>query len=67
MFSQLHQFQSSKLTHTQKALLKLQYQTVHSAHSATDDKFEAWLMTLEEQWTPEIAACLQGKFPDWRS
>jgi hypothetical protein len=64
MSSQLHQFQSSKLTQTQKALLKLQYQTVPLA---TDDKFEAWLMTLEEQWTPEIAACLQGKFPDWRS
>jgi hypothetical protein len=30
-------------------------------------EFEAWIMTLEEQWTPEIAACLQGKFPDWRS
>jgi len=64
MSSQLHQFQSPKLTHTQKAFLKLQYQTVSSA---TDDKFEAWLMTLEEQWTPEISACLQGKFPDWRS
>jgi len=64
MSSKLHQSQSSKLTQTQKAFLKLHYQTVYSA---TDDKFEAWLMTLEEQWTPEIAACLQGKFPDWRS
>jgi hypothetical protein len=34
--------------------------------SKTDEKLEAWLMTIEDCWADEIAACLQGKFPDWR-
>lgn len=46
-----------------KGLLTLQYKALESR---TDDKFEAWLMTIEESWADEIAACLQGKFPDWR-
>jgi hypothetical protein len=46
-----------------KVSLKSQYKALSSG---TEDKFEAWLMTIEDQWTAEIAACLQGKFPDWR-
>lgn len=64
MLSKLRRFQSTKLTPEQRAFLKLQYSTVYSD---TDNKFDAWLVTLEEQWTSEISACLQGQFPDWRS
>lgn len=46
-----------------KASLRSIYKALQSG---TEDKFEAWLMTIEEQWTDEIAVCLQGKFPDWR-
>jgi gas vesicle protein len=46
-----------------KSSLKSKYKALQSG---TEDKFEAWLMTIEEHWTDEIAACLQGKFPDWR-
>ncbi len=46
-----------------KGLLKSQYKALKLM---TDEKFEAWLMTIEDRWADEIAACLQGKFPDWR-
>ncbi len=46
-----------------KGLFKVQYKALKSM---TDEKFEAWLMTIEDRWADEIAACLQGKFPDWR-
>lgn len=47
-----------------KVLLKLQYK---SLKSRTEDKFEAWIMNIEERWAQEISDCLQGKFPDWRA
>lgn len=46
-----------------KALLKLRCKALALR---TDDKLRVWLMTVEERWTEEIVACLQGKFPDWR-
>ncbi len=46
-----------------KVLLKLQYK---SLKSKTEDKFEAWIMNIEDRWAEEILDCLQGKFPDWR-
>lgn len=53
----------SQLSHYDKVALKLRYSALKSGN---EDKFEAWLMTIEERWLEEIAACLQGKFPDWR-
>ncbi|MBE9126576.1 MULTISPECIES: hypothetical protein [unclassified Coleofasciculus] len=58
----------SKATNNQsgnskKILLKRQYK---SLKSGTEDKFEAWIKAVDESWTEEISACLQGKFPDWR-
>ncbi|MEW6491177.1 MAG: hypothetical protein AB1589_01315 [Cyanobacteriota bacterium] len=46
-----------------KVLLKLQYKALKSR---TEDKFEAWIMNIEERWAQEISDCLQGRFPDWR-
>jgi hypothetical protein len=57
------QLADSKAVNQKKVWLKLQYRTLKSG---TQEKFEAWIMTVEEHWTEEIAACLQGKFPDWR-
>jgi len=56
-------FANTKTDNPSKVLLKLQYKALKSR---TEDKFEAWIMTIEDRWTNEIAACLQGKFPDWR-
>ncbi|MEQ8964139.1 MAG: hypothetical protein RLP02_40600 [Coleofasciculus sp. C2-GNP5-27] len=58
-----------KLSHNQsqrgdKLSLKLRYKTFKSG---TEDKFEAWITQIEDEWNDEIAACLQGQFPDWRS
>ncbi len=52
-----------KVVNFDKASLKFQYKALESR---TDEKFEAWMMTVEDQWLEEIKACLQGKFPDWR-
>jgi hypothetical protein len=52
-----------QIVNPNKLLLKLQYKTLGLK---TEDKFEEWLMQIEDRWTEEIAACLQGKFPDWR-
>lgn len=38
-----------------------------SIRSVTDKKFDTWIMTVEDRWIEEIAACLEGNFPDWRS
>ncbi|HEY9671678.1 MAG TPA: hypothetical protein V6D11_09560 [Waterburya sp.] len=57
------QLTDNKIVNQNKVWLKLQYRTLKSG---TQDKFDAWIMTVEEHWTEEIAACLQGKFPDWR-
>lgn len=38
-----------------------------SLKSVTDEKFDNWIMTVEDRWIEEIAACLEGNFPDWRS
>lgn len=46
-----------------KVTLKLRYKALKSGN---EDKFEAWLTTVEDRWLAEIADCLQGKFPDWR-
>ena len=46
-----------------KILLKLQYQALATGN---DDKFEDWMLIIEDQWLEEIAACLKGNFPDWR-
>lgn len=46
-----------------KLSLKLQYKLFQAG---TEDKFEAWITQIEDDWNDEIAACLQGKFPDWR-
>lgn len=54
---------SSKKVTPKKDWLKLQYR---SLKSGTYDKFEAWIMTIEDRWTDEIADCLRGNFPDWR-
>ncbi|HBE17985.1 MAG TPA: hypothetical protein DEG17_13975 [Cyanobacteria bacterium UBA11149] len=35
--------------------------------SRTDEKFNTWIVTVEDRWLEEIAACLEGNFPDWRS
>jgi hypothetical protein len=40
---------------------------LRSIRSVTDKKFDAWIMTVEDRWIEEIAACLEGNFPDWRS
>lgn len=47
-----------------KSSLKLQYQKLTSR---TEQKFEDWITKVKDEWNDEIAACLQGKFPDWRS
>lgn len=52
-----------KAVNCKKSSLKLQYKALKSP---TDDKFEAWLMVVEECWLQEIQDCLQDKFPDWR-
>ena len=57
------QLADKKVVNQNKVWLKLQYRTLKSG---TQEKFDAWIMTVEEHWTEEIAACLQGKFPDWR-
>lgn len=57
------QLADNKVVNQNKVRLKLQYRTLKSG---TQEKFDAWIMTVEEHWTEEIAACLQGKFPDWR-
>jgi hypothetical protein len=53
----------TKVVNPNKVLLKLQYKTLKSG---TEDKFEAWIMAIEDRWFEEIEACLQGKFPNWR-
>ena len=58
-----------QLSHNQsrngdKLSLKLRYKMFNSK---TEDKFEAWITQIEDNWNDEIAACLQGQFPDWRS
>ncbi|MBE9125672.1 MULTISPECIES: hypothetical protein [unclassified Coleofasciculus] len=63
MSSNFIQSRVSRLPLSQKVLLKSQYRTLGLV---TEDKFETWLMTLEERWASEVVACLQGKFPDWR-
>lgn len=35
--------------------------------SQKDEKFNTWIVTVEDRWLEEIAACLEGNFPDWRS
>jgi len=50
--------------HGDKLSLKLRYKMFNSK---TEDKFEAWITQIEDDWNDEIAACLQGQFPDWRS
>lgn len=57
------QLADNKVVNQNKVWLKLKYRTLKSG---TQEKFDAWIMTVEEHWTEEIAACLQGKFPDWR-
>lgn len=47
-----------------KSSLKLQYQ---KSTSRTEQKFDLWITKLKDEWNDEIAACLQGEFPDWRS
>ncbi|MCA1992003.1 MAG: hypothetical protein LDL41_08140 [Coleofasciculus sp. S288] len=47
----------------EKASLKLKYRALKTRG---DDKFEAWIMAVEERWLEEIAACIQGQFPDWQ-
>jgi gas vesicle protein len=54
---------NSNVGKSDKISLKLQYKALKSG---TEDKFEAWIMTIEDHWSEEIAACIQGKFPDWR-
>lgn len=46
-----------------KVFLNLQYKALKSG---TYDKFETWIMTIEDRWTDEILDCLKGNFPDWR-
>lgn len=71
-FSECNQWRATvtvtKLTahqsgNSKKSLLQRQYKTLKSG---TEDKFEVWIQTVDERWTEEIAACLEGKFPDWR-
>lgn len=52
-----------KQINPKKSGLKLQYKALSSG---TEDKFEAWIMTIEDRWTDEILDCLKGNFPDWR-
>ncbi|GAB4206067.1 MAG: hypothetical protein Fur006_62830 [Coleofasciculaceae cyanobacterium] len=52
-----------QIVNPKKDWLKLRYRALQSG---TYDKFEAWIMTIEDRWADEIADCLQGKFPDWR-
>jgi hypothetical protein len=54
---------NSQIVNPKKDWLKLKYRALKSG---TYDKFEAWIMTIEDRWTDEISDCLQGKFPDWR-
>ena len=51
------------LNYWEQSYLKSQYKTLETG---TDDKFDAWLMSIEERWFKEVCACLQGNFPDWR-
>ena len=53
----------NQLSNCAKVTLKLRYKALKSGN---EDKFEAWLKTVEDRWLEEIADCLQGKFPDWR-
>lgn len=46
-----------------KYWLKSRYKALNLG---TEDKFEAWIMTIEDRWTDEILDCLKGNFPDWR-
>jgi hypothetical protein len=55
--------ENKKQTNPKKSGLKLQYKALSSG---TEDKFEAWIMTIEDRWTDEILDCLKGNFPDWR-
>ncbi len=52
-----------KEAHQKRTWLKLQYKALNAG---TEDKFEAWLMKIEDRWTDEILDCLKGNFPDWR-
>lgn len=52
-----------KQINPKKSWLKSHYKALNSG---TEDKFEAWLMTIEDRWTDEILDCLKGNFPDWR-
>ncbi|HEY9614844.1 hypothetical protein [Allocoleopsis sp.] len=52
-----------KQINQKKSGLKLHYKALSSR---TEDKFEAWIMTIEDRWTDEILDCLKGNFPDWR-
>ncbi|AFZ17152.1 hypothetical protein [Allocoleopsis franciscana] len=52
-----------KQINPKKSCLKSHYKALNSG---TEDKFEAWLMTIEDRWTDEILDCLKGNFPDWR-
>ena len=52
-----------KEANQKKFWLKLQYKALSAG---TEEKFEAWIMTIEDHWTDEILDCLKGNFPDWR-
>lgn len=52
-----------KEANQKRTWLKLQYKALNAG---TEDKFEAWLMKIEDRWTDEILDCLKGNFPDWR-
>lgn len=51
------------LNYWEQSYLKSQYKTLRTG---TEDKFDIWLMSIEERWFKEVSACLEGNFPDWR-
>jgi hypothetical protein len=53
-----------KSNYSNKVALKLQYKSLILGRE--EKKFEDWIMTIEDRWLDEIAACLEGNFPDWR-
>jgi len=59
-----YQLSHNQARHGDKLSLKLRYKMFNSK---TEDKFEVWITQIEDDWNDEIAACLQGQFPDWRS
>lgn len=56
-------FSHSQSVRWDKLSLKLRYKMFKAG---TEDKFDAWITKIEDDWNDEIAACLQGQFPDWR-